>query len=199
MAIYIYARVSTEKQTVESQLNPIIARFPDAQIIQDVMSGAKDRPILNALIERLKTGDTLVVAALDRLGRKASKLLALIDSLNARNIKLISCREGVDFSTPVGKMVAGCLASVAELEREIIRERIKAGIARERAATGKQWGRRKGSIINNKKPLGRPKNHSKHTPEEIRSYREKGLTLREINKLTNISLGLLSKLAKESA
>lgn len=200
MATFIYARVSTEGQTVESQLAPIIARFPGATVIEDVMSGAKDRPVLNSLIARLQPSDTLVVAGLDRLGRKAAKLIALIDDLNSRQINLVSCREGVDFSTPVGKMVAGVLASVAELERELISDRTKAGLIRARAE-GKRPGRVKGVKTNKlgeliKPSTGRPLKDNTALIIDLKGCKDRGMSIRQIAYSKKLSVGRVHQLLK---
>lgn len=137
MARYIYSRVSTDGQTTDGQVLALQARFPDAQVVSEVASGAKQRPILRALLAQLVAGDTLVVAALDRLGRRTSEVLALIEDLERRRIVLVSVREGVDYSTPVGRLVTQILVSVAEMERAMISERTRAGLAAARARGAK--------------------------------------------------------------
>src|SRR4051812_25001893 len=113
MAQYIYSRVSTDGQTTDGQVLALTARYPEAQIVSEVASGAKHRPILRALVAQLQAGDTLVVAALDRLGRRTSEVLALIEDLDRRRIVLVSVREGVDYSTAAGRLVTQILVSVA--------------------------------------------------------------------------------------
>src|SRR3546814_504511 len=90
----------------------------------------------------VRDGDTLVVPALDRLGRSLVDTINTLDALRKRGIYVRALREGIDTSTPAGRMVAGVFASLAELERELIHER--AAVAREAAkARGKQTGRPK--------------------------------------------------------
>ncbi len=141
MAIYIYSRVSTDGQSTDAQLVALTKKYPQAEIVTETRSGAKARPFLTALLEQLKTGDTLVVAALDRLGRKTTEILALIEELQQRKVNLISEREGVDYGTPTGRLVTQILVSVAEMERSVIVERTKAGLAAARAK-GKLIGRK---------------------------------------------------------
>jgi DNA invertase Pin-like site-specific DNA recombinase len=87
-----------------------------------------------------RDGDTVVVAALDRLGRSLAGIMRTVETLRERGVMLRSLREGIDYSTPVGRMVAGIFASLAEYERELIHER--AAVARQAArARGKQTGR----------------------------------------------------------
>lgn len=129
MAQYIYSRVSTAGQTTDPQTLALSARYPDAQVVSEIASGAKARPILKALMEQLKAGDELIVIGLDRLGRRTAEVLNLLENLEMRGINFISLREGVDFRTAVGKLVLSILAAVASMEREMLRERTKAGLA----------------------------------------------------------------------
>lgn len=135
-----YARVSTTKQTTDQQRDALNAAGV-TRIFEDMMSGARaDRPGLRALLEYAREGDVITVVALDRLGRSMTHIILTIEELQARGILLRSLREGVDFSQPVGRMLAGIFASLAEYERALIRERADA--AREAArARGKQTGR----------------------------------------------------------
>ena len=135
-----YVRVSTSKQTTDQQRDALEAAGV-TRIFEDVISGAKsDRPGLNALLEFAREGDTITVVALDRLGRSMTHVILTIEELQSRGILLRSLREGVDFSQPVGRMLAGIFAALAEYERALIRERADA--AREAARLrGKQTGR----------------------------------------------------------
>lgn len=137
-----YVRVSTKRQTVDQQLDALIeAGVPAENIYGDVRSGAKwDRDGLAQLKKTLRDGDTLVVVALDRLGRSLSEMVKLLEWIVATGITLRTLREGIDLSTPTGRMVAGIFASLGEYERELIRERAEA--ARDAAhARGRQVGR----------------------------------------------------------
>lgn len=147
---YGYVRVSTRRQTVDQQVDALIAAgVPAENIYGDVSSGAKwDREGLDALrgtAKRsgiLRPGDTLVVIALDRLGRSLSEMVKLLDWIVEEGIELRSLREGIDLTTPTGRMLAGIFASLAEYERALIKERAEA--AREAAHTrGRQTGRPK--------------------------------------------------------
>lgn len=135
-----YARVSTSKQTIDQQTDALNDAGVE-RIFSDVLSGArKDRPGLAALLDYVRPGDTVVVVALDRLGRSLSGVLKTIEILRERGILLRSIREGIDTSTSSGRMVAGIFATLAEYERELIHER--SAVAREAAKSrGKQTGR----------------------------------------------------------
>jgi DNA invertase Pin-like site-specific DNA recombinase len=142
MAELGYVRVSTSRQKLDAQVDALTAAgVPRERIWSDKMSGArKDRPGLAALLDYAREGDTVVVVALDRLGRSLSGIVHTIEDFNERKILLRSLREGVDFSTSMGKMVAGIFASLATYERELIIERSQ--VAREAArARGAQPGR----------------------------------------------------------
>lgn len=149
--VYGYVRVSTRRQTVDQQMDALVAAgVPADNIFGDVgVSGANwDREGLDALRGKgkrpgiLRRGDTLTVVALDRLGRSLSEMVKLIDYLVEEGIILRSLREGIDLSTPTGRMLAGIFSALGEYERELIRERAEA--AREAArARGRQVGRPK--------------------------------------------------------
>jgi len=140
-----YVRISTSKQSLDGQIDALLtAGVPEENIFGDVRSGATwDRAGLIALRDgRMRSGDTLVVIALDRLGRSLSELVKLLDWIATEGIVLRSLREGIDLSTPTGRMLAGIFASLAEYERSLIIERADA--AREAAhARGRQVGRPK--------------------------------------------------------
>lgn len=142
MTMLGYARVSTRKQTTDQQLDALTAAGVEPQhIYSDVLSGARDdRPGLAELLKYAREGDTIVVVALDRLARSLSHSVRLIEELREGGIFLKSLREGLDFSTPAGRFQGAIVQALAELERELIRER--AASAREAAqARGKQVGR----------------------------------------------------------
>jgi DNA invertase Pin-like site-specific DNA recombinase len=142
VASYCYVRVSTDGQNFDPQTQELIKKYPRAQIITEIASGAKARPMLAALLEQLQRGDELIVAALDRLGRRTTEILTLVEDLNNRGIILKSERESIDLASPIGRVVLAVLASVAELERRMISDRTRQGIEAARAK-GKQIGRPK--------------------------------------------------------
>lgn len=143
MTMLGYARVSTRKQTTDQQVDALIkAGVEPDRIYQDVLSGARqDRPGLADLLKYARGGDTIVVVALDRLGRSLSHMVQTIEDLQARGINLVSLREHIDFATPTGRLQAAIFSAMAEYERALIKERATA--AREAAqARGKSVGRK---------------------------------------------------------
>jgi DNA invertase Pin-like site-specific DNA recombinase len=141
-----YARVSTEHQSLDQQLDALTAAGVDAdRVYSDKLSGASaraQRPGLAGLLDYAREGDAIVVVGIDRLGRNAAEVMSTIRELGDRGIVLRSLREGIDTSNATGRMVAGVLASLAELELELGRERRTA--AREaRRARGQSIGRPK--------------------------------------------------------
>ena len=136
MTTHIYCRVSTSDQTTEGQIYHLRKKYPDANVVQETGSGIKTRPELDKLVAKLQRGDTLVVAALDRLGRRTFELIAFLEDFEKRGIIFISEREGLDYSTMVGKLVFTILAGVAQMERTIISERTKKSLAAARAKPG---------------------------------------------------------------
>ena len=118
-----YTRVSTVAQTLDQQ-NTALAAAGVTKTFSDTMSGAKDdRPGLAALMQYVRQGDTVVVWKLDRLGRNTLHILETVKALTDAGVTLISTTDGIDSSTAAGRMVIGVLASMAEFERELIKER----------------------------------------------------------------------------
>jgi DNA invertase Pin-like site-specific DNA recombinase len=137
-----YVRVSTIAQTLDQQ-NAALEAAGVTKTFSDTMSGAcDDRPGLAALLDYVRDGDTVVVWKLDRLGRNTLHILETVKSLTDRGVTLISTTDGIDSSTAAGRMMIGVLGSLAEYERELVKERT----ALKRAmslANGTKFGRRK--------------------------------------------------------
>lgn len=121
-----YARVSTAGQDLDAQLAALSAQgVESSQIFTDKFSGAVNtaRPGLAAMLHYAREGDTVVVTAIDRLGRSVAEVTRTIAELGERRIVLRALREGVDTGTPTGRAVAAIMATLAELELELGRER----------------------------------------------------------------------------
>jgi DNA invertase Pin-like site-specific DNA recombinase len=154
--IGIYARVSSTTQDTKSQ-EPELERYAasrEEKIVwyRDKFTGTTmNRPGWKKLEADIRSGKigTIVVWRLDRLGRTAVELTALIAELVQRKVNLVSLKEGIDLSTPAGRMIANVLASIAQFETEVRRERQTAGIAAAKAS-GKRWG---GSIKGKRKKV----------------------------------------------
>ena len=135
-----YTRVSTVAQTLEQQ-NAALEAAGVTKTFSDVMSGARDdRPGLAALMDYVRAGDTVVVWKLDRLGRNTIHILETVKALTDRGVTLVSTTDGIDSSTPAGRMMIGVLGSLAEYERELIKERTALKRAASRA-NGTKFGR----------------------------------------------------------
>jgi DNA invertase Pin-like site-specific DNA recombinase len=133
-----YARVSTDDQTLDSQLDALAKAGCD-RIFRDTLSGAMaDRPGLCDALDHLRPGDTLVVWRLDRLGRSLRHLIETITGLHERGTGFRSLTEAIDTTTSSGKLVFHIFGALAEFERDLIRERTSAGLvaARARGRTG---------------------------------------------------------------
>jgi DNA invertase Pin-like site-specific DNA recombinase len=141
-----YARVSTGHQSLDQQRDALATAGVEAnRIYEDKLSGMSTRevrPGLAALLDYARPGDAIVVVGIDRLGRNAAEVMTTIRELGERDIVLRSLREGIDTSNATGRMVAGVLASLAELELELGRER-RAAAREARRARGQSIGRPK--------------------------------------------------------
>ncbi len=160
-----YARVSTSDQDAALQRDALRVAGA-AKVFEDVASGAKaDRPGLVAALAYLRQGDTLAVWKLDRLGRSLPHLVQTVTELAERGIGFRSLTENIDTTTPNGRLVFHLFAALADFERDLIRERTRAGLAVAKAR-GRNGGRR--PVV---------------TPEKLARAREliegKGLTVRE--------------------
>jgi putative DNA-invertase from lambdoid prophage Rac len=161
----LYARVSThDQQTLGLQIESMSAYIKDrgwelARPIKDVGSGAKDRPGRESLLQaaRRREVDVIVVWRLDRWGRSVADLMMTLRELTDLGVGFVSLTEALDLTTPTGRAMAGLLAVFAEFEREILRERVRAGIAQDR-----KDGR----------PHGRPRTASLKAGEVLRLKKE---------------------------
>src|SRR5437588_210764 len=175
-----YARVSTQDQTLDLQKDAL-KKIGCTKIFTDTASGAQaERKGLEEALEFLREGDTLVVWRLDRLGRSLKHLIETITNLNKRKIGFQSLTESIDTTNSNGRLIFNIFASLAEFERDLIRERTKAGLAAARA---------RGRVG------GRPKAHALNTPKKVALaqslYDNKNNTIDEICKTLNISRATL--------
>jgi DNA invertase Pin-like site-specific DNA recombinase len=171
-----YARVSTNGQTLDPQLDKLKAAGCD-KIFTDVASGAKsDRPGLLEAIKYAREGDTIVVVKLDRFGRSMSDLITKTRNLAERGIEFKSLSESIDTSTSAGKLLFHIMGSLAEFERDLIRERTHAGLEAARAR-GRKGGRRSTDPTK--------------VAAAVSLYNQKTMTLAEIEKATGVSKSVL--------
>jgi DNA invertase Pin-like site-specific DNA recombinase len=134
-----YARVSTGGQSVQRQVDEL-RKAGCAEILEETASGAdRSRPVLAALLCRIRRGETLVVVKLDRLARSLEHLLEVVRTLEARGAWLRVLGDPIDTATPQGRFMLQMLGAVAEFERALIRERVASGLARA-AREGRRGG-----------------------------------------------------------
>lgn len=144
MRLLGYTRVSTQGQDPALQVDALIgAGVQRRDIFSDVTSGAKnarERPQMKKLLAYAQAGDTVVVWRIDRLGRSLIDVLNTVNDLRARGVEVRSISDGIDPATANGRMMLGLLATLAEYERELITERVHAGIQAAKAQ-GTRFGR----------------------------------------------------------
>jgi DNA invertase Pin-like site-specific DNA recombinase len=138
-----YARVSTQDQNLEMQLDAL-QKIGCEKIFQEKASGIKsDRPQLAAMQLILREGDVIYIYKLDRLGRSLKHLLEMTSDFEKRGIGLVSINDSIDTTTAQGRLIFNIFASLAEFERDLIRERTKSGLEAARAR-GRKGGRSRG-------------------------------------------------------
>ena len=188
MRVGIYARVSTQdQQTLPLQLEKmkeyIEHRGWTLTIeVREVGSGAKTRPKRDELVGMAKRReiDAVLVWKLDRFGRSLADLVMTLNELREIGVVFVSITESLDFSTPSGRAMAGMLSTFAEFERDIIRERVKAGIANAREK-GKAHGRPKTAALKK---------------DEIKKLQKEGLNNSQIARKLKISRGSVIAMLK---
>src|ERR1700693_2060230 len=189
MRIALYLRVSTDRQTTDSQavdLRDYCSRRGWANVIEysDTASGAKfSRRGLDALMRDVRRGrlDAIVAYKLDRLGRSLPHLAQLISEMTAHRVALVIPQQGIDTSAsnPAAQLQLNILCAVAEFEREIIRERVNAGLRAARAR-----GKR----------LGRPATLEQHLPQ-VRGLRQSGMSISAVSRALSFPYSSAHKLA----
>ena len=176
--IAIYARVSTNDQTVENQINELrdYCKRKGYTIYKEYcdegVSGAKSsRPALNSLMDDAmkRRFDAVVVWKLDRLGRSLSHLLKTLEEFKSLGIDFVAYNQNIDTTTPTGRLMFSMIGAFAEFERELIRERVKAGM---------ETAREKG------KHIGRP--YTEVDERKVQELRNQGLSIRKVAKELDI-------------
>lgn len=178
MKVGIYARVSTTDQKTLSMQIDAVKKYAKARnwdivlTIEEIFSGAKKLPKRELMISAAKRReiDVIIVWKLDRWGRSVTDLFTSLNELTAVGVSFISITEAIDLTTPIGRAMTGLLTIFADFERELLRERVKAGIAHAR-----EQG----------KPHGRPKSASNHSPEIVSLFKD-GKSKSEIARILNI-------------
>jgi DNA invertase Pin-like site-specific DNA recombinase len=140
--IYGYARVSTAEQKLDLQIDDL-KKQDCTKIITEKKSAGKERPELNKLLKSLRKDDTLVIWKLDRIGRNLREIVNTVHDLNSRGINIVSITQKIDTSTTMGRAFVYITAMFAEMERDTIIERTRAGLEAARAR-GRKGGRPSG-------------------------------------------------------
>lgn len=173
-----YARVSTDAQELARQLDALEKVGYD-KLIQEKYTGTKkDREGLNNLMDVAREGDSVIVESISRLGRKTLDILTTIEELTNRGITFISLKENMDTTTPTGKAMLGMMAVIAQLERDLIVQRTKEGLA-----SAKKRGVK----------LGRPAMNEEKVKDALKMYDSGDYTIKEILGITGLSQGKLYK------
>ena len=187
---FAYCRVSTAEQSPENQVYEIEAAgftVDPKRVVLEVVSGsipARERKGFSRLVDRLESGDVLVVTKLDRLGRNAMDVRATVESLAQAGVR-VHCLAlgGVDLTSAAGKMTMGVIAAVAEFERDLLVERTQVGLLRAKAAG---------------KVLGRPSALSAAQQATVRQQRSEGASLAVLAREYGVSRSAIQRAEKRS-
>ncbi|MCY9509782.1 recombinase family protein [Paenibacillus larvae] len=171
-----YARVSTIDQNLDRQIG-MLSEYGCEKIVKEKFTGTvKERKGLHQLFDVIRKGDTVVVESISRLGRKTLDILNIIQQLEEMGVQFISLKENMDTRTSTGKAMFQMMCVIAELERNLIAERVKEGL---------EASKRRG------KTLGRPKLDKEKLAVALRMYDSKEYSIKEIVSTTGISQGSL--------
>lgn len=173
-----YARVSTQVQHLDRQLEDLNKYGYDKLITEKMTGTKKDRQGLNSLLDVVRQGDTVIVESISRLGRKTLDILNIVEELGNMGVTFVSLKEKMDTSTPTGKAMFQMMCVIAELERNMIAERVKEGLV-----SAKKRG----------KKLGRPKLDTDKVSVALRMYDSGDYSIKEIIEQVGISQGKLYK------
>lgn len=171
-----YARVSTENQNLERQIDALYEYGVDELYTEKITGTKACRPELDKVRLRMREGDSVVVESLSRLGRSTRDLLNLLDEFDKKGVQLISLKESVDTASPTGKLLVTVLSAISQFERDLIVQRTEEGLKAARARG------RKG---------GRPKTDQRVLEKAIKLYQTKAYTAREVSNLCGISVATL--------
>ena len=179
-----YARVSTQEQNLDRQIDQL-NQAGCARIFQEKASGTKkDRPELDNLIDHIREGDIIIITELTRLSRSIKDLFSFVELMNQKGAHLKSLKEPwLDTTTPQGKLLFAIFAGVSQFERDLISERTKEGLSSARAR-GKKGGR--------------PQTNKKAIELALKLHKDNNLSIPEITKTTGISKTTLYRYIKKT-
>jgi DNA invertase Pin-like site-specific DNA recombinase len=174
--VFGYARVSTQDQILDLQIDAL-EKAGAAVIYKEKITGTrKERPELEQLLKAISKGDSVVVYKLDRISRSTKHLIELVENFEEKKVNFISIQDNIDTSTAMGRFFFRTMASIAELERDIISERTKSGLqsARMRGRNG-----------------GRPSKDPKLVERALKLHSSKQYSIKEITDMTGVSKSVL--------
>lgn len=174
--IFGYARVSTEQQNLDRQLDAL-KKYGCDVIYNEKMTGTKrDRPELAKMLDRMTEGDTVVIESLSRLGRSTKDLIELTELFEQKGVHLVSLKESIDTNTSTGKLLFTLMSAIAQFERDVIADRTREGLksARARGRTG-----------------GRPRTDPDAVRKAIKLYSTRQYSIKEIEELTGVKKSTL--------
>ena len=181
--IFGYARVSTESQNLDRQLDAL-QKYGVDHIYNEKLTGTKrERPELDKMLDRMTEGDVVVVESLSRLGRSTKDLIELTEIFHNKGVNLVSLKESIDTNTPTGRLLFTLMSAIAQFERDVIADRTREGLnaARSRGRTG-----------------GRPKSNEDSVKKAIKLYNTRQYTIKEIEELTGVKKDTLYRNLKIS-
>lgn len=170
-----YARVSTDKQELHRQLDALEKVGYD-KLIQEKFTG------LDSLFNSVRTGDTVIIESISRLGRKTLDILSTVEELKEEGVEVISLKENLDTSTPTGQAMFQMMAVIAQLERDLTVQRVNEGLASAKARGVK---------------LGRPIMDKQKVKDALNLYDSGNYSVKDIIRITGISQGSLYRKIKE--
>lgn len=171
-----YSRVSTVGQSLNRQCDALRAYGVDMMFCEKMSGTKKNRPELDAMLSKLKPGDTVVIESLSRLGRSVKNLCELMEYFENNNIRVVSLKETIDTTSPTGKLLFSVLASLSQFERDVLAQRTQEGLtaARARGRVG-----------------GRPKADANALKKALALYQTGQYSVKEIKELTGVSKSTL--------
>jgi len=180
--IFGYARVSTESQNLDRQLDAL-QKYGVDHIYNEKLTGTKrERPELDKMLDRMTEGDVVVVESLSRLGRSTKDLIELTEIFQSKGVNLVSLKESINTNTPTGRLLFTLMSAIAQFERDVIADRTREGLnaARARGRIG-----------------GRPKTNIDAVKKAVKLYNTGQYTIKEIEELTGVKKDTLYRNMKE--
>lgn len=174
--IFGYARVSTQDQNLQLQVDQLEKYGCDEIYQEKITTRKKERPELEKMLSKLRPGDQVVCYKLDRISRSTKHLIELSERFENEGVQFVSIQDNIDTTTPMGRFFFRVMASISELERDIVSERTRSGLesARKRGRNG-----------------GRPPVQNTKIEKALKLYKSKDYSIKEIVEMTGVSQATL--------